>query len=256
MQPEYPALLDAVNLYWPPVMSQHGMTKEELAYQVTFEAGEMPRRDNINHGIGHMEALQLIAGVYNHHALKVVAPNAALKMFTIQMAYGPRVTLQMERIIEVLTRDPNTRQAVVFIGKPEDGPTGHQPCTTQIQFLIREGYTHAVVSMRSWDLVFGLPYDGQMFGALCQVVARCTGTLAGNVTVTAGSAHVYERHFGIQAKISNRRFQLADAVPLNFSAIREMAQDHVYYAGQEPYWHKADGMKHMVPSMFTEVGLG
>jgi len=138
-----------------------------------------------------MEILHLVAGDYDNEALKRVAPKADHSLFTYSMAYGPRISLTIETIISALRVDPDTRQAVLFVASPLDGPTSDLPCTLTIQFLVRDGELHAIVSMRSWDLCRGLPYDLMMFSGLLCIMSRCLHYEPGKVIVQAGSAHIY-----------------------------------------------------------------
>lgn len=252
MQPTYSDLLDQVKTEGAMQPSAHGPTKELLAEQYTLGPGEMLRRDNINYTIGYIEALQLIAGVYDRLIYQELAPNSQHILFTINMAYGPRVTLQVPRVIKALQEDIHTRRAIIFVGKPEDGPTGDQPCTTSLQFIARGHRLNTVASMRSNDLVKGLPYDGMMFSALNMAIARELEVYPGNTIITAGSAHIYERDVDRQAKDSDRVFILREeAIPgKTFSALRDEAQRQLKNPKE---WIRAEGMRHLVPPLFREI---
>lgn len=59
-------------------------------------------------------------------------------------------------VVELLFRDPLTRQAYLPIFFPEDtgvGDGGRKPCTLGYQFIIRENMLHCFYPMRSCDLV-------------------------------------------------------------------------------------------------------
>lgn len=253
MIPNYPELLLIAVEHGRHQPSQHGPTTESLLLQVISAPGEMERRTNIHYSIGYMEALQLIAGVYNIHAMIEVAPNASHKMFTLPMAYGPRVAMQLPRIIDKLRVQPDTRQAIVFIGKPEDGATNDQPCTTTLQFLVRGGELVCIVSMRSWDLIKGLPYDLMMFHAVNAAVAHCINVMPGHVAVTAASGHIYEKDSGREARAEvERRFELAHGLPREWKELQEIAQAQVLATHD---WLPGQGMKHRVPPMFRELRL-
>lgn len=250
MFPDYSHLLDAALNGGSPAPSRHGGTSELLDVTVESYPGEMVRRDNINYNIGYVEALAMVAGVYETNALKLLAPNSQHVLFTINMAYGPRVTLQLPRVIEKLRDDPWTRQAIVFVGKPEDGATNDQPCTTTLQYLLRDGYLRCSARMRSWDLVKGLPYDLMMFHAVNAVVAHCVGAQPGPVTVCAASAHVYDRDAGREAKEATRRLVLAPDAPTTFEEIREEAQRQLLLPLD---WPRAENARHQVPWLFREA---
>ncbi len=193
MHPPYAELIRTLREGGFRIESRFGPAREVPSGKVRIVAGEFPLRDKININLGMMELLQLIAGTFDPAALRIVAPKAQHELFTEQMAYGPRVREQVPPLIEALRSDPWTRQAVLLVASPTDGPTSAQPCTTAIQFLLRRGQLDAHVSMRSWDAIRGLPYDLMMFGGLTQAVANCLGVVPGWVTVTAGSLHVYDQ---------------------------------------------------------------
>ena len=68
-------------------------------------------------------------------------------------------------------------------------------CTNAVQYLIRDDKLHAIVNMRSNDVVYGFKndYAWQEYVALqlCDELATQLGDIVWNV----GSLHIYERHF-------------------------------------------------------------
>lgn len=204
--------------------SRYGKCFEVLGGRFEIKSGSLVTRFGINYSLGWMELLQLVAGVYDPEGLKRVAPNADHSLFTYSMAYGPRISYAAPMIINALKTDPNTRQAVLFIGKPEDGPTKDLPCTTAIQFLVRNHMLHAVVSMRSWDLCRGLPYDLMMFSGLLEVFARCLDIPTGNVVVQAGSAHVYMDQMDKTPETSSKKWRFVGDAPTYWPTFVEWAK--------------------------------
>lgn len=224
----YAALLSTVIERGERVPSRYGDTREQLGAQLIFRAGWIPPRRKIALGIGWAEGLQLISGEFDIEAIRRVAPNSRLELFTAEMAYGPRVKNRVPVMLRALRENQNTRQAVMFVAKPEDGPTSSQPCTTSIQFLIRRGSLCACVSMRSWDLVKGLPYDCIQFGLLVHAMARNLGAAPGAVCVTAGSAHVYDedRDFAVVNFRSEKTFRLdPDLAPIDWAFFKRWAKE-------------------------------
>lgn len=200
---------------WQRVMRQgvlvepRGTKTKELLHLTLAVPGDVaPLRKGMVQALGYMELCQLVAGVFDGRALKRVAPKADHSLFTEQMAYGPRVDMgpnshnQVQRAIEKLTLDPNTRRAVVMVARPSDRDS-EVPCTLSIQFLIRGGHLQTFVTMRSWDLWWGLPYDMVMFNGLAMIVAQCLGIPVGNTAVTAGSAHIYEGFWDKEPKLES-----------------------------------------------------
>lgn len=190
--------------------SRYGPCIEMLGGRFDAMVGTLVTKKNMNYTLGWMELLQVVAGIFDLDEIKRVAPKANHSLFTPEMAYGPRVIGQMPGLLEALKTNPETRQAVLFVGKPEDGPTSNLPCTTSIQFIIRNEMVHAVVSMRSWDLCRGLPYDWMVFSGLSEIVAECLELTSGPVIITAGSAHVYEDQLDNLPYYSEKEWKLVN----------------------------------------------
>lgn len=175
------------------VMSRYGSTRERLMTQLRFHPGDVVRRRGMNVNLGLMELLQFVGGYYDLTQIRVVAPRANLELFTAGMSYGLRTGLQLTDAVGRLRADPGTRQAIVMVNGSLDARESTPACTNSLQFFARVGELHTVVSMRSWDLLKGLPYDMVMFGGMAQAVAGYLGLDPGVVSVTAGSLHVYEQ---------------------------------------------------------------
>lgn len=119
-------------------------------------------------------------------------------------AYGPPLTSQLPYIVGALKSDEDTRQAVATIWRQSPPKTKDVPCTVALQWLIRGRRLHCVATMRSSDLWLGHPYDIFNFSAVSFAVMmevnffrRHHGKLPltlGNLYLTAGSKHLYERN--------------------------------------------------------------
>ena len=204
--------------------SRYGATQELTGVQLRVPSRTLVTRDKLNMSFGWMEMFQLLGGFFDPELLKRVAPNADHSLITPQMAYGPRIQDQMIGIIQTLTLDPLSRQAVLFIGHPDDGPTSDLPCTLTIQFLQRLEIIDAIVTMRSWDLCRGLPYDLMMFSGLLEALARCLNKTTGHIYVTAGSAHVYHGWEDKTPRTSLLKWNFKYEVPRSWLDIRDWAQ--------------------------------
>ena len=209
------------------VNSRYGPCIEKLGGRLEVPSGILIARKGMNLSLGWMEMVQVIAGVFELEALKVVAPKADHSLFTYRMSYGPRIVGSIRSIIEALREDPNTRQAVLFVASPLDGPTSDLPCTLTIQFLVRRERLNAIVSMRSWDLCRGLPYDLMMFSGLLESIGRCLGIATGNIIVQAGSTHVYEDWVNLLPETDSRYWSFTDEVPRNWYDLTVWAASNV-----------------------------
>ena len=102
---------------------------------------------------------------------------------------------QIEKIIDLLSKDKNSRRAVLNINTPNPDviTTKDEPCTIAIQYLIRDGKLNCTTFMRSNDIYYGLPYDAIFFTELQKHIANRLGLEYGEWTHFATSLHVYEK---------------------------------------------------------------
>lgn len=124
-----------------------------------------------------------------------------------QLIFSKENHKQYNHVCQQLLCDPNSRRAVMIYQRPTmhddfsvDGMSDFI-CTNAVQYMVRDNSVHAVVQMRSNDVVFGYrnDYAWQKF-----VLDRLVKDLndfgentysAGDITWQVGSLHVYERHF-------------------------------------------------------------
>lgn len=110
-------------------------------------------------------------------------------------SYGVPIRQQWNRTLELLRKDPETRQAIVQIYKTPHGPTKDVPCTLATQYFIREGYyLHTSVYMRSSDIWLGLPYDFFNVTMMANILAAQLGITLGPTTFHLGSSHLYQNN--------------------------------------------------------------
>lgn len=102
---------------------------------------------------------------------------------------------QLNRIIELLKKDPSSRRALININIPNPRviTTKDEPCTICMQFLIRDGKLNCTGIMRSNDIWFGLPYDVVFFTEVQKYIASELGIKVGTYTHFTTSLHVYEK---------------------------------------------------------------
>jgi thymidylate synthase len=86
---------------------------------------------------------------------------------TIYGGYGPRLFAmrgtidQIASVTDLLKRKPSSRRAVIQLFNAEDTASVHKevPCTTTMQFFLREERLDMAVTLRSNDAYKGLPHD-------------------------------------------------------------------------------------------------
>lgn len=117
-------------------------------------------------------------------------------------AYGPMVKGQFNYVVNCLTEDQSSRQAVISIWRPNPPKSKDIPCTLSLQFLLRKTSENTlllstIAYMRSSDAWLGTPYDVFNFSIISLVLASelqlRTGKhiRLGTLTLFTGSHHLY-----------------------------------------------------------------
>lgn len=108
---------------------------------------------------------------------------------------------QFNNVVNELREHPNSRRAVMIYTNPrmwykynENGRSDFM-CTNVVQYMIRKGELHAVVQMRSNDVVFGYKNDYAWQSYVLDKLSDELEVKRGSITWQVGSLHVYERHF-------------------------------------------------------------
>lgn len=144
-------------------------------------------------------------------------------------SYGVKIVDQLRYIVDTLSKDQDSRQAVLEIWRPNPRDSRDIPCTISAQWMIRRGecdcvgtngghdlacssykrFLHCFDTMRSSDAWLGWPYDvfnfsmlsayillmlrerEQMTGSRLSFDKSFFGVDLGNLTLTAASQHLY-----------------------------------------------------------------
>ncbi|EKS39845.1 thymidylate synthase [Afipia broomeae] len=121
---------------------------------------------------------------------------------TVHGGYGRRLFRhrnidQIQNVLGLLHARPQTRRAVIQLFDAEDLTANFKeiPCTTTLQFFIRDNRFDMVVTMRSNDAYKGLPHDVFCFTMLQEIMARSLDCELGTYKHFVGSMHLYESDF-------------------------------------------------------------
>ena len=123
-------------------------------------------------------------------------------------AYGTKIVPQLPYVVDKLISDISSRQALLTIWRESPPASKDIPCTICLQFIIREDTLNVIATMRSSDAWLGWVYDVfnfSMCGALVAIYLKNTykNLTLGNLYLTAGSQHLYERNMEKACKIMN-----------------------------------------------------
>lgn len=118
-----------------------------------------------------------------------------------------------------LQKDPESRQAIMHFNLPSHQYLTNKDfvCTMYGIFQIRENRLNLTVSMRSNDVVWGLPTDIAFFAVLqCQMLVHLNKLYPdlklGTYTHIANSFHIYEHHFDLIGSMLDHQFT-AESIP-------------------------------------------
>lgn len=113
---------------------------------------------------------------------------------------------QYDSIVKELKNDPSSRRAVMHI-KSEAVPltSPDVPCTIALQFFIRGMKLNCIATMRSTDIILGLPYDVIAFTSIQKMLAADLVYSPGEYMHQSGSLHIYEKHFDMLKSIIERQ---------------------------------------------------
>ena len=197
------------------------------------------------------------AGVHRtlHSSLREESEDGGISVYG---GYGPRLlhqrgNNQIQNVITLLRERPTSRRAVIQILNAEDIADNHSeiPCTTTLQFFVRNACVHLIASMRSNDAFIGFPHDVFCFTMLQEIVARAIDLEVGSYRHFVGSMHLYDTdrlharnliEEGFQSRIEMPPMPVGDpwpAIDTVLAAEARIRADERLDAnlpGLDPYW--------------------
>jgi thymidylate synthase len=154
-------------------------------------------------GINHMNFISKYGSMWKRLTDDGITNNSAYG-YIMQYKFGFN---QIEKMIELLQKDPTSRRAVININTPNERviETHDEPCTIGLQYLIRDGKLNCTGIMRSNDVWFGFPYDVAFFTELQRYIASRLNIRVGTYTHFVVSMHLYDKDYdAIQKIVQNR----------------------------------------------------
>lgn len=137
----------------------------------------------------------------------------------VTVAYGYRWRRHFDRdqlkaLVELLGKDPSSRQGVVVTWDPSsDGLGGvsksNVPCPYTFTVNIINGRLSLMNVVRSNDMVLGFPHDVAGFALLQCILAQKLGVKPGVYTHVIANAHVYDIHYAAAENMIFRKPQTA-----------------------------------------------
>ncbi len=106
--------------------------------------------------------------------------------------YASRIADQLPQVMEMLKHTPETNQASIIVGRPEDVNISDPACLRLIDFKVVGGKLDITTFWRSHDLWGGFPANLGAMGMLQEIVAEYTGVDSGYMHYASSGLHVYE----------------------------------------------------------------
>lgn len=120
----------------------------------------------------------------------------------------PQFDTAIDRVVETLLKDPDSRQAIVHYNQPGHCYPQNKdfPCTMYSQFFVRDGYLSMTTYQRSCDIIKGFSYDVPwschfMNMVLDRLQDKGKVYSLGEFTHVFGSLHLYEKDLELAQRI-------------------------------------------------------
>lgn len=145
---------------------------------------------------------------------------------------------QLDNIIKILLKRPDSKRAVVAIYTPYDTADSRTdvPCTLLYNFILRDSKLHMYIAFRSHDLYAGYKTDYVLSSFVLRYIARMV-ELLGHFQVTPGQIHMHDAslHYypnavknspeNILKNFTNRNAIFEPFTNTQYSSAKEMLQD-------------------------------
>lgn len=138
---------------------------------------------------------------YPNVAKFISKPENSLLPANFNTFYGPRIVAQLPKVIQELTKFPNTRRAVISILKDTDldllgtDEKLEFPCCDSATLTIRENKLNIHVHMRSQNMGQVLKLDMYLWGRFACELAEKLSIEPGKFSSSVVSAHVFKKDF-------------------------------------------------------------
>lgn len=153
---------------------------------------------------------------------------------------------QLENALRKLITDPSDRRIIVSAWRPDElDRMALPPCHMDYRFVaiphLRE--LHMVMTLRSWDLFLGGPFNIATSALFLEIMARLAGLRAATLTMQAANAHIYSNHVEQVREQLARAHHAAPNLVLadGISPVTGLGDIVGTFARIEPEWIRLDG---------------
>ena len=122
-----------------------------------------------------------------------------------QYTYGERIESQLDTIIDMLQKTPQTNQACIEVAQPADITLSDPPCLRLIDCRIRYGRLHFFVYFRSWDLWGAFPPNLAALQLVKEYMAAQIGVEDGVFNAWSKGLHLYDYQWKLAQELVTPR---------------------------------------------------
>lgn len=143
---------------------------------------------------------------------------------------------QVQRAIEMLRKNPNSRRIVVSTWHPGLlDEMGLPPCHIMYIFNVSNGRLNCHLTQRSGDIALGIPFNLACYSALTMAIAQDVGLEPGVFAHTIVDAHIYVNHIDGLKEQLKRDFRPLPKLEINRKPVDELEFDDFTLAGYDPH---------------------
>lgn len=159
---------------------------------------------------------------------------------------------QIDKVIELLLKDPSSRRAVVNFNVPNPNviETKDEICTIALQFYIRNGKLNATGVMRSNDIWYGLPYDVAFFTEIQKYIAHRLDIPTGSYVHDVISLHCYKRNYDDMPKVLCA--SIDEKISIDIEALDKYKR---MIESQVNCWDDKESKRNAIISICTTLGI-
>ncbi|MFP7493843.1 thymidylate synthase [Terribacillus saccharophilus] len=145
---------------------------------------------------------------------------------------------QLQEIIEMIKKTPDSRRLIVSAWNPEDVPTmALPPCHTMFQFYVADNKLSCQLYQRSGDIFLGIPFNIASYSLLTHLIAKECGLEVGEFIHTIGDAHLYSNHLD---QVKTQLGRTPKALPTlkikeSFGSVFDVSMEDLEIIGYEPH---------------------
>ena len=177
-------------------------TRENLNRMVWLDGHNLVPREELDPLLGVLLSQFILSGYEDPDLLVKYSKGIDAAIPWKNFDDATRIGGQLSMIVSELLNTPESRRAVMYLGRAYD-VVDHRPCIETVQFLQRYGFLYVVVNVRSWDLVKEMPLDILTWGLVGQAVSHCLEAGPVRLRFNVSSAHVYYDDFNIAKNMSS-----------------------------------------------------